>query len=153
MQAVTTPAETIWFTTTRVRILIREETWSLLESEAEQGDMPPLHVHHGDDEVFYVLSGELSIHMPGSRIDLAAGQAAFAPREIPHTYRVESEEGARWLVGATSGAFADFVAEVAVPADGDGYSPAELIPSPADLAAAAARAEIELLGPPGALPS
>jgi quercetin dioxygenase-like cupin family protein len=152
MQAVAPEAETVWFTTSRARILVCEDTFSLVEEEARRGDMPPLHVHHGHDEVFYVLSGKLSIQLPGSRIDLRAGQAAFAPREIPHTYRVESKDGARWLVATTSGGFAAFVAEVAVPADGDGYAPADVIPAPADLAAASARAGIELLGPPGALP-
>jgi mannose-6-phosphate isomerase-like protein (cupin superfamily) len=153
MHAVTPEAETVWFTTTRARILVGENTYSLIEEEGQQGDMPPLHVHHDHDEVFYVLSGRMSIHLPGSRIDVGAGQAAFAPREIPHTYRVESEQGARWLVGTTSGAFAAFVAEVAVPAEGEGYAPAEVLPTPADLAAASARAGIEVLGPPGTFPS
>jgi quercetin dioxygenase-like cupin family protein len=152
MQAVAPRGETVWFTTTRARVLIGENTYSLVEEEAEQGNMPPLHVHHGHDEVFYVLSGLLSIHLPGSRIDLGAGQAAFAPRDVPHTYRVESEEGARWLVATTSGGFAAFVAEMAVPAEDDGYAPAEVLPAPADLAAASARADIEVLGPPGTFP-
>ncbi len=153
MQAVAPKTETVWFTTTRARILVSEDTYSLLEEEARQGDMPPLHVHHDEDEIFYVLSGQMSIHLPGSRIDVGAGQAAFAPREIPHTYRVESEDGARWLVATNSGGFAAFVAEVSLPAEDDGYATAEVLPTPADLAAAGARAGIEVLGPPGALPS
>ncbi len=152
MQAVASAARTLWFTTSRVRILVAEDTYSLIEEEARHGDMPPLHVHDDHDEVFYVLSGRASIHMPGSRIDVETGQAVFAPRGIPHTYRIESEEGAHWLVSTTSGAFADFVAEVSVPADGDGYAPEDAIPAPPDLAAAAARAGIRLLGPPGTLP-
>jgi mannose-6-phosphate isomerase-like protein (cupin superfamily) len=145
-------SETFWFTTTRVRILVAESSYSLIAEEAPQDDMPPLHVHHDHDEVFFVLSGRLSVHLPGSRTDLHTGQAAFAPREVPHTYRVESDDGARWLVATTSGSFAEFVAEVSVPAAGEGYAPADLIPAPAELAAAAARAGIEVLGPPGRLP-
>jgi mannose-6-phosphate isomerase-like protein (cupin superfamily) len=152
MQVVAPTAETVWFTTTRARILVAEDTHSLIEEEARHGDMPPLHLHRDHDEVFYVLSGRVSLHLPGSRIDLGAGQAAFAPREVPHTYRVESEDGAKWLVATTSGAFAAFVAEVSVPAEGDGYAPETAIPAPADLAAAAERAGIEVLGPPGTLP-
>jgi mannose-6-phosphate isomerase-like protein (cupin superfamily) len=153
MQAVAPKSETVWFTTTRARVLIGESTYSLVEEEAEHGNMPPLHVHHDHDEVFYVLSGRLSIHLPGSRIDLEARQAAFAPRQIPHTRRVESEEGARWLVATTSGGYAGFVAETAIPAADDGYAPAEVLPAPAELAAASARAGIEVLGPPGTFPS
>jgi mannose-6-phosphate isomerase-like protein (cupin superfamily) len=152
MQAVASQTETVWFTTTRARILVSEPTCSLLEDEARHRDMPPLHVHRDHDEVFHVLEGRLSIHMPGQRVDLEPGHAAFAAREITHTYRVESEEGARWLVATTSGAFADFVAEVSVPAEGDGYPPEEALPDPAVLTAAAARAGIEILGPPGAMP-
>jgi hypothetical protein len=42
MQAVAPKAETVWFTTMRSRILIGENTYSLVEQEAEQGNMPPL---------------------------------------------------------------------------------------------------------------
>ena len=152
MQAVSPKAQTAWFISSRVRILVREDTFSLVEEEAPHGAMPPLHVHHDHDEAFYVLSGRFSIHLPGTRIDLAPGDAAFAPRGVPHAYRVDSEEGARVLVATTSGGFADFVAEMSVPADAEGYAPAELHPDPADLAAASARNGIELLGPPGTLP-
>jgi mannose-6-phosphate isomerase-like protein (cupin superfamily) len=145
-------AETLWFTTTRARILVSEDTYSLIDEEARHGDMPPLHVHVDHDEIFYLLRGRMSLHMPGSRIDLEPGRAAFTPRAIPHTYRVESEDGARWLVSTTSGGFAAFVEEVSIPADGDGYAPEELIPDPETLAAAAARNGIEVTGPPGTLP-
>ena len=144
--------ETLWFITSRVRILVSEETYSLVEEEARQGDMPPLHLHRGHDEVVYVLRGRLSFPMPGSRLDLGPGEAAFAPRDVPHTYRVESEEGARWTVSTNSGHFAAFVGEVSVPAEGDGFAPDEAIPAPEVVAAAAARADVELLGPPGTLP-
>jgi mannose-6-phosphate isomerase-like protein (cupin superfamily) len=152
MQAADAGPQTLWFTTTRARILVAEDTYSLVEEVALHGDMPPLHVHHDHDEVFYVMSGRLSLHLPGSSVDFAAGEATFAPRGVPHTYRVESDEGARWLVSTTSGQFAAFVAEVSSPADGDGYAPPDTIPDPGVLAAAAARAGIEVLGPPGALP-
>ena len=153
MQTQATEAKTLWFTTTRTQILVHEDSCSLLEEEGPHGDMPPLHVHRDEDEVFYVKRGRLSIHLPGRRLDVEPGEAAFAPRGIPHTYRVESDDGANWLVGTTSRGFAEFVAEVSVPAEGDGYAPEELIPDPADLAAAAARVGIDVLGPPGALPA
>jgi mannose-6-phosphate isomerase-like protein (cupin superfamily) len=146
-------AGTRWFTDTRVRILVAEESYSLIESQAPSGSMPPLHVHHGHDEVFYVLEGRLSIHLPGRTIELGPGECAFAPRELPHTYRVESGEDARVLVATTSGEFAGFVGETSLPAEGDGYAPAEVLPAPPELVAVAARHGIEVLGPPGALPS
>lgn len=144
-------AGTRWFTDTRMRILVCEPTTSLIEAEAEQGNMPPLHVHHAEDEVFYVLEGRISISTAEGSVEIGAGESAFAPRGIPHVYRVESPR-ARWLAATTSGAFASFVDEMSEPATSEGFAPPELMPSPDALAAAAARRDIEILGPPGATP-
>ena len=48
--------------------------------------MPPLHVHHRNDETFYVLDGELRLFLSDREIVLALGQAVLAPRGLPHTY-------------------------------------------------------------------
>jgi mannose-6-phosphate isomerase-like protein (cupin superfamily) len=93
-------------------------TLALAEERGRRGDMPPLHVHHRDDEAFYVIAGELSLFVAGEHLVLATGQAALAPREVPHSYRVESEE-AHWLVITTPAGFESFVREVAEPAPAD----------------------------------
>jgi quercetin dioxygenase-like cupin family protein len=142
--------ETRWFTDTRMRILVNEPGASLVEAEARQGNMPPLHVHHDEDETFYVLAGRLTLVNPNGSVELEAGDACYAERGVPHVYRVESET-ARWVV-STNGGFAAFVAETSTPARGEGYAPAELMPAPEVLGAAAARQGIELLGPPGTTP-
>ncbi|MGZ4335639.1 MAG: cupin domain-containing protein [Gaiellaceae bacterium] len=134
-----------------MRILVAEPGSSLVETEALQGNMPPLHVHHDEDEVFYVLDGRLTLMAGDGRRELGPGEAMLAPRGVPHVYRVESER-ARWLVSTNSGGFAAFVEETSVPAETDGFAPPESMPSPALLAEAAARQRIELLGPPGATP-
>lgn len=151
MAASAAPAGVRWFTDVRMEILVSEETYSLLRAEARAGNMPPLH-RHDHDEAFYVLDGRLSLHLPGARIELGPGESAFAPRRIPHTYRVESE-CATWLAATTTGEFAAFVAETSSPALDAGYAPPEAMATPDVLAAAAARNGIELLGPPGALPA
>jgi mannose-6-phosphate isomerase-like protein (cupin superfamily) len=142
---------TLWFTDTRMRVLVSEDGCSLIEAEARQGNMPPLHIHHDEDEAFYVLEGRLSLHTPDGAVQLEAGEAVLGPRGVPHTYRVESET-ACWLVTTNGGRFADFVAQASVPAAGDGYAPVELMPSPDELGQLAGERGIELLGPPGALP-
>ncbi|MBV8256588.1 MAG: cupin domain-containing protein [Actinobacteria bacterium] len=140
--------EARWFNDTRIRI----HSPSLVESEARQGNMPPLHVHD-EDETFYVLEGRLSLHLPGESVEIGPGESAFGPRGIPHTYRVESAEDARWLVTTSDGEFAAFVAETSSPAENGGYAPVEAMPAPEALAAAGARHGIVILGPPGALPA
>jgi mannose-6-phosphate isomerase-like protein (cupin superfamily) len=142
-----------WFTGARARILVAEETFSLLDQELPHGEMPPLHVHHEHDEVFFVMRGRVSVHLPGTRIDLGPGDSAFAPRGVPHSFRVESEDGTRVLAATTSGEFAAFVEETSMPAEGDGFAPEGVLPGPAGLTEAAARHGIEILGPPGALPA
>jgi len=143
--------ETRWFNDTRIRILVSEPSCSLIESEAERGNMPPLHVHREDDETFYVLDGRLTLMTPDATIELGQGDAGFAPRDVPHTYRVESET-ARWVVSTTTEGFASFAREMSVPAEDDGYMSPERMPAPDALAEAAGRRGIELLGPPGATP-
>lgn len=144
-------SETLWFTDTRVRVHVAEDGQSLVEGEARRGNMPPLHVHHNDDETFYCLDGRLSVITARGAVELGAGDAAFAPRGVPHTYRVESDE-ARWLVATTDAGFGTFVRAASVPAENGGYAPDALMPSPERLAALASEQGIELLGPPGALP-
>ena len=146
----------LWFIDNLVHIHIDGDTsggsFALLEMCGGRGDMPPLHVHERDDETFYVIDGELSLFVGGQQLLLGAGQAALAPRAVPHCYRVESEE-ARWLLITTPAGLDSFVREVAEPAPADELPPAGRPQDPALLAQAAAKAGIEILGPPGTLPA
>ncbi len=129
------------------RVLVDGETtgasYCLVEGSGPRGDMPPLHLHHADDEAFYVLDGRITIFVGERTIDVPAGACAFAPRGVAHTYRVESES-ARWLVVGSPAGFDTFVREVGEAGSGAG---------PADVAEIAGRHGIELLGPPGVLPT
>jgi quercetin dioxygenase-like cupin family protein len=151
MTATLTGAHTLWFIDNNARVLIDGEAsggaFDVVEIEARGGDMPPLHVHREADETFTVLEGRLSFHEPGRSVELEAGEAYRAAHGVPHVYRVESER-ARWLVVGTP---ADFVREASDEAERDGFPDRE--PDLARVAEAAARHRIELLGPPGTLPS
>ena len=46
---------------------------------------PPLH-HHDFDETFYVLEGELTFQLEDEVFTRKAGELAFAPRNVPHTF-------------------------------------------------------------------
>src|SRR3954468_136777 len=150
------PAQPLWFMNNLAYVHIDGAasggTFTLVELHGGRGDMAPLHVHHRDDETFYVIDGELSLFFGGKRVAVGPGQAELAPREVAHTYRVESEQ-ARWLVVASPAGFDSFVRAVAEAA------PTRELPPPgrehdrAVLAAKAAAVGIEILGPPGALPA
>jgi mannose-6-phosphate isomerase-like protein (cupin superfamily) len=47
----------------------------------------PLHVHHEDDEAWYVLEGALAFQLGDQVVEVEAGGAAFAPRGVAHTYQ------------------------------------------------------------------
>ena len=145
----------LWFIDDLVHIHVDAEAsggrLALIEQRGRRGDMPPLHVHHDDDETFFVIDGELSLFVGGEQLIAGPGQSVLAPRELPHAYRVESEE-ARWLVITTPAGFESFVREVADPAPAEELPPRGRPVDPAALARAAGKVGIEILGPPGALP-
>ena len=46
----------------------------------------PRHVHHRDDEAWYVLEGILRVQSGENEIEARAGSGVLVPRETPHTY-------------------------------------------------------------------
>ena len=103
----------------------------------------PLHIHHTDDEGFYVLEGSATIYVGDEVVELGPGQHAFGPRGIPHRF-VIGPEGARMIWVLTPGGFEDFVEEASVPAAALTVPPADVLP-PADIAEIALRHNNELL--------
>jgi mannose-6-phosphate isomerase-like protein (cupin superfamily) len=75
----------------------------LVEWTAEVGThwIAPLHVHHADDEAWYVLEGELGFQLGEEEVTAAAGSAVLAPRGTPHTYRNTGDMEARYLLVMT----------------------------------------------------
>ena len=47
-----------------------------------------LHVHHHEGEAFYVLEGDVTIHVGDDVVEAGPGDFAFGPRDIPHRYTV-----------------------------------------------------------------
>src|SRR5262245_53552022 len=151
MSNVMTAMQPLWFIANKARIHLECEDFDLVEVEGRRGDMPPLHVHHYADETFLVLEGQVSLHLPGQSVVLGPGESFFAPRGVPHVYRVESET-ARWFGIGNPVGFADFVREASDPAEDDGFPPLDRVPDIERIGAAAAAHGIELLGPPGTMP-
>src|SRR5262245_35262559 len=155
MTPTLTGPQTLWFIDNLARVHLDGSetggTIDVVEIEARAGDMPPLHVHRDADETFHLLEGRASLHLPGRSVELEAGETFFAPRGVPHVYRVESER-ARWLVIGSPAGFVDFVREASDEPDADGFPGLDREHDVARLGKAAARYGIELLGPPGAMP-
>ena len=119
-------------------------TLSVVEATGPAGPAAPLHVHRREDETFYVLEGELTL-LIGERVHRAgAGSLVYAPRDVAHTFTVDSPT-ARWLVVSTPSDFEEFVACLGSSADA---AEAPAAPDPERLAAVAASFGIDILGPP-----
>ncbi len=75
----------------------------------------PLHVHHNEDEAFWVLDGDVTFEIGETTTEAHAGDYAFGPRHIPHRYTV-GEAGCRMLFILTPGGFEDLVMAMSEPA-------------------------------------
>jgi mannose-6-phosphate isomerase-like protein (cupin superfamily) len=58
----------------------------------------PLHVHHREDEAWYVLEGTLRFRLGDEEVEARAGSAVFGPRGVPHTFWNPNDEPARYLL-------------------------------------------------------
>jgi mannose-6-phosphate isomerase-like protein (cupin superfamily) len=61
----------------------------------------PLHVHHADDEAWYVLEGTLGFRVGDREVEAPSGSAVLVPRGTPHTYWNARSEPTRYLLVMT----------------------------------------------------
>jgi quercetin dioxygenase-like cupin family protein len=88
---------------------------TIIEITEPPGVAGPLHVHHREDESFWILEGDVEIEVGGETIHAQAGDFVFGPRDIPHRYTVGGA-GCRMLFILTPGGFEDLVIEMSRPA-------------------------------------
>lgn len=88
---------------------------TIVEITEHPGVEAPLHVHHREDEGFWVLDGSVTFEVDGTEISAGPGDYVFGPRDIPHRYTV-GDEGCRMLFIFTPGGFEELIREMADPA-------------------------------------
>jgi quercetin dioxygenase-like cupin family protein len=145
--------EAFWFFGTLVTLKSSATTTdgrvAVTENLAPRGAGSPLHVHHNEDEWFYVIEGELTFWVGGQVITASAGSFVYGPRDIPHTFTVSSDQ-ARFLLVVEPAGFDGFVRAIGQPAERLEIPPAPTeAPDMARIAEAAAQYGLEILGPPG----
>jgi mannose-6-phosphate isomerase-like protein (cupin superfamily) len=62
----------------------------------------PPHVHHTDDEAWYVLEGALRVQVGKDEVEAGAGSGVFVPRGTPHTYWNPGPGSTRYLLVMTA---------------------------------------------------
>ena len=119
------------------------------EQTAPRGSGSPLHVHHNEDEWFYVLEGELTIWVDGETHRRAGRLVRLRPARRPaHVHRQLRE--ARFLLVTEPADFEGFVRALAEPAPGPEIPPAPTAPPDMEpVLQTAADYGLEILGPPG----
>jgi mannose-6-phosphate isomerase-like protein (cupin superfamily) len=76
--------------------------WAL-EGMADRNMAVPLHAHSREEEVWYVLEGEITFTIGDRIITAGPGSFAYIPRGVPHTFQVRSST-ARWFgIGTPAG--------------------------------------------------
>lgn len=115
-----------------------------------RGGAPPMHIHHREDETFYVIAGEMSFFIGGERIEATAGDFVFAPKDIPHAFLVTSDR-AEYLTSFSPAGAERFFSEIAPPVVPGEPAPSPRQPDPEEFARIAASYGIEIIGPPPTL--
>jgi len=68
------------------------------ENVIPPGQGPPLHSHANEDELWYILEGDLRFKLDGDIRQAPTGSFVFVPRGTPHCFQNVGDEGARILV-------------------------------------------------------
>lgn len=143
--------EATWFQPNRMTLKATAEQtnggFGLLESWVRAGSSPPLHIHRGEDESFWVLEGTVRFRVGDEEIVAGPGSFVFAPRDLPHTFVVEGGEDARMLTLLTPGGGERFFVDAGREPEGPGLPP----PGPPDIAKLQEVARVygnEIVGPP-----
>jgi quercetin dioxygenase-like cupin family protein len=145
--------EALWFNndllTLKATGAQTDGAYLLVEEVARRGKVTPLHAHPAEEETFYILEGEVVIHLDGDERSLGVGSLVSVPAGLAHAYLVTSEV-ARSLILITpgSGPMEQFFRQAGEPA------PKLVLPEagPLDIDRIAAAAErtgaVKILGPP-----
>jgi len=146
-------APAYWFLGALHILLAKSEStggaYSLIHYTAPPGFATPYHLHHTEDEAFYVLEGELTFIRDGKKIVRGAGGYIFLPRGVSHGLRCSSEKDARVLILVMPGGNVGFVGmmlEMAVPAK-VGVVPQPEPPDLQRLKTVCEKNKIDILGP------
>ena len=101
---------------------------------------PPRHIHHEQEEWFYVLAGEYVIEVGENSYSLGPGDSVLAPRSVPHVWAcVGSGHGRILITFQPAGQMEAFFEE---------STQLDSLPAKAELAALFERHGMSLTGPP-----
>jgi len=99
--------------------------YCLLEVSLAPGMAVPRHTHTREDEVYFVLAGELEVTLAEKTFVLRPGDTLLAPRDIPHELRNSGNMTNHYLLVFSPSGFEEFIMATAVPAPDNAVAPTE----------------------------
>ena len=90
----------IGVSTTAFKVLSRDSTGALfiIEHTNHKKGGPPRHLHHHEDEWFYVIEGEYIAEVGSERVHLKPGDSILGPREVPHAWAFVGDTPGKLLI-------------------------------------------------------
>jgi quercetin dioxygenase-like cupin family protein len=86
--------------------------FTLIEEVNPPGTMIPPHVHTKEDEIFKVLEGQLEVTVGDETTILKAGDLAFAPKNVPHSWKVIGEQECKTILSVFPAGLENMFAEL-----------------------------------------
>lgn len=93
-------------------------TFTVIDQIIQPQNGPPPHIHHREDETFYVLEGKFSFLCGDKQRVLEAGSFIYIPKGTIHTFKNINEQQGRLLVTITPAGLEDFFYSIGTPAAG-----------------------------------
>jgi mannose-6-phosphate isomerase-like protein (cupin superfamily) len=128
VQAGTGP--TYWGPGDEVRFLLTGEESDgavfMAELSVPPAGGPPPHIHHREDESFYVREGTLAIRVGDRTVNVGPGDFVHVPRGTVHCFKNTGNGHARMLVTFTPAGMEKFFEETFYPAGDRSVGPAIL---------------------------
>jgi quercetin dioxygenase-like cupin family protein len=84
---------------------------ALLKVTEIKGLEPPPHTHIREDEIFYLLNGEIEFRVGGKTYKAASGDCMFLPRNMEHSFSVLTEQSDVMML-LTPGGFEKYFIEM-----------------------------------------
>ncbi len=109
------------------------------QTSISQGRGTPLHVHHLQDEAFYVVDGAYYFQVGDDKFHAGAGDSVFLPMKVPHAWTQESEKGKMIVTFQPAGKMEEFFVTMAA---------LDHEPAAKEIAQIFADNEMQVVGPP-----
>ncbi len=107
----------------RTHVVLRSEesngVVSVIDNTVPARTIGPFLHKHDFDEAFYVLEGELVFQVEDQLVTKRAGEMAFAPRNVPHTFTNQSDQPARYVLVCTPAGFERYFGRMAAKQAGE----------------------------------